>query len=408
MRLTEDSEVKVGVRWYCGARVLVVRAALFILVLMAVVSLTQGVRNALKDSQDFQYSGARLLLDGHNPYMFWLSGEHAQDFRLSQAPNYGPLLFYLISPIAALDWPSAKATWAALNVLWAFLVAYQLFRGQREGRRYSGIVLALLFLSSLPVRNCIGNGQQALFMLVCMVALLLLIERRVIAGGLLAITLTKYSLGASLWAACAGSRRYAAAFGAITLTLVSFLALAAQSHTSVTLRLFLSVLRVGESGMSLNPLFASLKTLFGHEGLLGVACIGMLACFIVIRRAMNNHSPIDSKDVRQTATVSMSASLIFAPHLGYDYMVLVLPLAVGVVWAALSFPDRIIYGAVLSYEWNLSKLADSISSSTFHWACDLAVYIACVLIFVRASQGFYSVDDPSAGSQKKLSTAAIL
>ncbi len=146
------------------------RILISILILLAITSIVQSFNSAIRieGSQDFQYSAAKLLIDGKNAYQEWKTNK--ESFLLAQSPNYLPLLFILVTPIASLDWSTAKIAWASVNITIAIFLSFRIFKLQQSA---FGILLALLFLTSTPVRNTIGNGQHGL---IVMLAIYLAIE----------------------------------------------------------------------------------------------------------------------------------------------------------------------------------------------------------------------------------------
>jgi len=141
------------------------RIALVLLLVLAAVSVGRGVTNALKGSQDFQWSGTRILLEGDNPYAVKLAGDPQGRILLSQAPNYGHALYLVLTPFGAMDFHTAKVWWALTNVclgaglLWMMRRIFALDWTEL-------LVVGALFACSTPFRNGIGNGQHALFSLV--------------------------------------------------------------------------------------------------------------------------------------------------------------------------------------------------------------------------------------------------
>ena len=58
-----------------------------------------------------------LFIEGTNPYAHHLNGNHDGRLVLSQWPNYGHLLYFLLIPFGLLDWPAAKLAWAVFNLI---------------------------------------------------------------------------------------------------------------------------------------------------------------------------------------------------------------------------------------------------------------------------------------------------
>jgi len=113
-----------------------------ILILLSIISIAQSFNNAIgiDGSKDFQYSAARLLMDGTNAYQEWKTNK--ESFLLAQSPNYLPLLFILVTPIASLDWSTAKIAWASVNIIIAIFLSFRIFKLQQSA---FGTLLALLF-----------------------------------------------------------------------------------------------------------------------------------------------------------------------------------------------------------------------------------------------------------------------
>jgi len=151
---------------------LVRKAGFLMLLLAAIVSAAQGLRNAQQFSQDFQWSPSVLFIEGTNPYAYYLSGNADGRIILSQEPNYAHGLYVLFAPLAALDWSQAKIVWALFNLVASLFIAVWI--GRRAG--LEGVLLAALvlaFLCSTPFRNNLGNGQHAAFVLLAACAVLL-------------------------------------------------------------------------------------------------------------------------------------------------------------------------------------------------------------------------------------------
>jgi hypothetical protein len=333
---------------------------LFTLLLMvlgcaALLSLGAGVRRALQSggSQDFQYSPSRVLLDGKNPYTAWLNGEKDR-FLLTQHPNYLPNMLYLLSPFACLDWPKARFLWMMANMGMAFYFAWLLYAAQEDRRNQgSGLLIALLFLSSNPVRNNIGNGQQSLLILLATAWALRLRSKPFLAGIVWSVPLAKYSFGAFFIAAELGCRRILATVVAGAIVLAGFAGLCLQTHGSFNLKLLLAPLEVAKTGEAFINHFLWLDEHFGYLGVKLLPLIG-LAVVLWRARALASASLPSDELAMKLACGATFASLFCAPHLGYDYMMLALPLALGCRLEQLKKFERYLYMAVLLYYWNLS------------------------------------------------------
>lgn len=168
-------------------------AASVLLWALALVSIVQGFRHAVRVSTDFQWSPTVLLSEGVNPYQAALSGNEGGRILLSQFPAYLHFLYIVMLPLAYLPYTLAKLTWAALNFGFAcacLLILTRLFRLSSS----QATLLAALFFLSTPYRNTVGNGQTSLLcLLTLLVAWSLQNRNQVGAGVSLGLLLTKYS-----------------------------------------------------------------------------------------------------------------------------------------------------------------------------------------------------------------------
>jgi hypothetical protein len=142
------------------------------LLMLAVVSTMVGLKDARTGSQDFQWSGERVLLGHVDPWAEYLKGDPEHRFVKSQVPNYLPILYVLLVPFGLLPMGLANAAWACCNV--GLAVGSALCAARFYGLRgwgAAGVVLGML--AATPTRTSIGNGQQSLLVLqiVCLALL---------------------------------------------------------------------------------------------------------------------------------------------------------------------------------------------------------------------------------------------
>ena len=142
-----------------------------ILALAAAVSVIKGFSNALRYSQDFQYSPSVLFWEGINPYTYFLSGNEEKRIILSQVPNYAHLTYILLFPFSLMNWETAKLLWAATTFILAVQAVRLICRSAELTINETFIVL-FVFLCSTPLRNIMGNGQHTVIVLICFCALL--------------------------------------------------------------------------------------------------------------------------------------------------------------------------------------------------------------------------------------------
>jgi hypothetical protein len=168
------------------------RGLFFLLMLLAIVSAGVGARNGLHHSQDFQWSGARLLVGHVDPWAEYLRGDPDHRIVLTQNPNYLAILYVLILPLGLLPFMAAKIVWIVCNLVFAIVsgaVAARFY-----GLRGRGVVTVVcLLLMATPVRNSIGNGQQGLLVLSIWCLSLLTLKLSDTRAGLVGLSYCKFN-----------------------------------------------------------------------------------------------------------------------------------------------------------------------------------------------------------------------
>lgn len=152
---------------------------LFLLTCTALVSVSQGCRNAATYSQDFQWDAAKALLLKINPYQESLEPTGALNqgalkpfydyFEGIGAPqkmeaNQFPSLLMLLWPFALLPSAYAKFAWVLTNLFCTTGIIVLLRKTFLKNLDlFSFHVVILLMLSGTPYRNQMGVGQHTLF-----------------------------------------------------------------------------------------------------------------------------------------------------------------------------------------------------------------------------------------------------
>jgi hypothetical protein len=161
-------------------------AALYILMaLLAVISVYEGICNALEMSQDFQYDAACALINGYDPYDLSLdfSADRIPDieglkqfygyFESMGTPqkmeaNQFPSLLYILTPYVLMPYIPARILWLITNLLSTGVIIGILrytFMKRTDERLYP--VFMMLMLAGTPWRNQLGVGQHTLFAVAC-------------------------------------------------------------------------------------------------------------------------------------------------------------------------------------------------------------------------------------------------
>ncbi len=180
--------------------------AVILLSLASLAFISIGSTNALSPtgSHDLQWTPARDLLAGVNPYEHFLQWKHdghalTPPHFLNQSPSYPASVYMMLAPLGMLDWQSAKVAWLAINLM---LIVLLLGGLQRQFPIRRPVVLAIVltgFLCSTPLRASLGAGQMNLLSLAAFVWAYDFSRRagkvnQGLAGALLAVAWAKYSL----------------------------------------------------------------------------------------------------------------------------------------------------------------------------------------------------------------------
>ncbi|HTY49500.1 MAG TPA: glycosyltransferase 87 family protein [Steroidobacteraceae bacterium] len=325
---------------------------------LASVSVLQGLHNALRASQDFQYSPTRVLMRGADPYLTWLHGNPGGVIILSQQPNYAHALYLLLMPLAALPWPVAKLAWAALNLASAVTVTL-LMGGRPDASPVRTAALLCIFLASTPFRVAIGNGQQALIVLVCLYAAWRSARpagaSTILAALGFAIGFSKYSFLPPYAHGLLLAKRtrllvWALAALAAGWMIFSFLVGRPPAAT------LLEPVKVGSSAvgfgtadiMSLSrSLRADAEVFPGSSAACGLAC-SILLCTLCRQSLVHG-------DRLESFAITGLVSLVSFVHLSYDFVFLLPTL---MLLPSLPRAPRLITAAGLTYFWFGLKLID--------------------------------------------------
>jgi Glycosyltransferase family 87 len=323
--------------------------------LVALLSCGAGLRNALLHSEDFQWSPARLLLTGADPFAVWLHGNVGNQIILTQTPNYAHLLYLLLLPFGALSWTAAKALWAAANLLLTLLGCWFMSRGARNSRSVFLLVLCV-FLISTPLRVALGNGQQVLLSLFCLY-LGWTLSRTWSAAFFLAIGFSKYTfvLPYALWLLL--ERRSARLAGAVVILCAGWLVFSALVGRPPLTTAFEPIqvgvravgLGIGDLMSLSNALHLDRVAFPGVGAVLGLLCAALL--ILMVKDALKSMS-----ETERFAALGQISLMSFV-HLSYDFVYL-LPMAFSL--GNLPAGRRWVVAGGIAYFWFFLKLIDLI------------------------------------------------
>jgi len=346
------------------------RAFVIALVVMAVLSTAVGVRNGIHRSQDFQWSGERLLVAHVDPWAVYLAGDPQHELILTQIPNYLAILYVLLIPLGLLSLAKANLVWALCNV--GFAVVSAVLASRFYGLRgWSGVGLVCAMMIATPTRTAIGNGQQSLLVLFCWCASLLAYRltdwRSAVAG----IGYFKFTFGPPsfiyLWAR--GGWRPAvvsllpafAAVGAVWFWLTGGHDL--HGLVKIALEPF-RVARTGYQGAEGDPnLMSVLDTIFlrlqvnaslaSVLELLAALAVSILIAWKVLQQRAG-------RSVQGSLAVMATMSFVLYMHHSYDGVVLLLPLCYA--WRLQRETTAKWILALLAYVLYLERAIDTVQS----------------------------------------------
>jgi len=111
-------------------------------------------------------------------------------------PGAAPL-FLLMTPLSLLPWVHATIVWSAVNIMLGIALIWLLMRSNGDKLvSVDGSLLLGLFFSMIAVRQTIELGQTSLITTTSMYgALLLANSHPILAGSLLAVSTSKYTIG---------------------------------------------------------------------------------------------------------------------------------------------------------------------------------------------------------------------
>ena len=164
---------------------------IFILVVLALISTGYALSIANSyGSMDFQYSPTLLFKNKINPYEYFLYSENLDKIIGVQYPAYTHASFIFFFPFSLIEYETSRLIWSCINIILAAISV--LVIAKKAGiKQYETIILCCIFFMSSPFRNCIGNGQLSLIVLISYCSIF--INNSFLRNFLLGISYMKYS-----------------------------------------------------------------------------------------------------------------------------------------------------------------------------------------------------------------------
>jgi len=139
---------------------------LFVIIILAILSLSRAVQQAQVFSFDFSVSTAKLVSEGINNYEYVLEGKHDRSendkILYSQDGQYAHGFHVLLIPFTKISWENAKLIWSLINLFFAIIIPILLCK-KFKFSTIETLLLTSVLLMSTPLRINIGYGQHTLF-----------------------------------------------------------------------------------------------------------------------------------------------------------------------------------------------------------------------------------------------------
>jgi hypothetical protein len=305
---------------------------LAVLWLAAIGSLAVGLKEGKQSGLDFQWSGARLLAKGIDPWKVYLSGNLNHEIILGHQPNYLPELYVLLLPFGRMSFPNATVLWCGMNLLFLAASLVLVARFYRLSRYHAWLLAAIMVLST-PLRVSLANGQQSLFALFFF-ALALTVTGEVWRGVSLGLCFAKYSFAPILAFVELMRLRLKLLIG-IAIPIALGVLIVWRMTGSTLSQIVFEPLRVPRIANSVGAadimtmaefwlplLHLSEDAVFSLSGAIGLACALASAIFLYKRKLK----------AKFEIAVIATMTLFCLKHLAYDGVFLVFPAALLLGW----------------------------------------------------------------------------
>lgn len=306
-------------------RILVYRGVVACLALMALVSLVAGLRNGIVNHIDFQWMPAKIMASGENPYLYSLDHLPWRTWTQIDA-NQIPSCLLLLLPWTFLDYPLANTAWAFCNLFFTgifLLYLHKTFFARQAPLKVNVdfTLVALLFLSGMPLRVLIGNGQHLMFSFAFFMPSLYysLKGRHVLSGVLMSLCFFKYTTLAPMLLIFLTLRAWKEIAIGAGLHVLATLGVALYLHES-PVTLIVQSLQVGSmlTGQGLSDVASLFKTLGCPLGANTVmASYAVFLCAALVIATIGNATPL-----YRLASLAILSNVMFY-HREYDYVSIV-------------------------------------------------------------------------------------
>lgn len=299
-------------------------------VLGYILNATLGEHGAT-DFHTYWYAG-NFIQEGRDPYQAYFSGESlpVRQPGLEIAPSNTPPTMLLIYPFSYLPWMAAKILWMVCNFAFVFLIfRLVVFNLPIPGfplDRLTQILIALLFFDLSATRIAIENGQVTVLVFLLIVSALVLADRAwLLAGFLLGLGLSKYSVALPVFLFLLYRREYRILgvailtqfLGVALFSLLTGNPVAAIINEQVRIFFFI----YNEPGVQLATLFRGTPLALPAAIVMTLAVFGLLYAWLIHRQPARDLSPLVDYHV---LNILILWSLLVAYHRSYDVLMIII------------------------------------------------------------------------------------
>lgn len=295
----------------------------------------------------------RAFLSGTNPRMpiSFLDGVATQSNQvvrsdLQPAPGLTFPLIYLLTPFAWFTFNTARVLWFILLLVLNIVIPSLLIRAMLPGKtapEFSYLILVCIFMGLSSTRYATISGQPSILVIALMMTTWMQAKRRpILAGLLLGVALSKYSLALGFWVYFTLVEiRPKLSLSALGVQLLGLIGLAWLGESSLFqamdgyIQLFLH--HAPMEGIQLTSLFPGLDA-FSPPLALGLTLSVGLSFGWVLKQMGVDRNQIDSSLLRRAIFLTSLTfwSLLVAYHRAYDLQVFLI--LVGCALVLLNMP----------------------------------------------------------------------
>ena len=294
---------------------------IFILVVLALISTGYAFSIANSyGSTDFQYSPTLLFKDKINPYEYFLYSENLDKIIGVQYPAYTHASFIFFFPFSLIEYETSRLIWSCINIILAAISVLAI--SKKAGiKQHETIIVCCIFFMSTPFRNCIGNGQFSLIVLISYCSIF--INNSFLRNFLLGISYMKYSFMPILAFTIFFKQGFKALLISGLFCLIGWFLFSLHLEQNLFHTIFqpiLSGLKSFDDTLARGDLFTLLNKLIYHLFEFNIKSFSIL--FVMVVTFFLSKQVSKKKDPLLIMNLMLIINLFTFGHLLYDYLVL--------------------------------------------------------------------------------------